>query len=171
MEAENQIVNRVAGSALVTLNLEEYYQPGERVLLDITDQLFQGLILKEKDFRNFIKEHNWTQYQNKFVAITCTADAIVPTWAFMLLSIALHPRAKKIVFGSLTDLEEVLFREALQKIDWSSFKDSKVVVKGCSKVEVPVSIYVEAVNQLMPYATSLMFGEPCSTVPLYKARK
>ena len=168
MDAEDQIINKVSNSSLITFDLEEYYQPGERVLLDITDQLYEGIILKEKDFRAFIKTHDWSAYQNKFVAITCSADAIIPTWAYMLISIALKPFAKDVVFGTISDLEIEIFRKALQKVDWSVLKNAKVVVKGCSKVEVPASIYVEATNQLMNYVSSLMFGEPCSTVPLYK---
>lgn len=168
MEAQDQIVNKVASSSLITFNLEEYYVPGDRILLDIKDQLYQGLILKEKDFRDFIKSHDWSQYQNKFIAITCSADAIVPTWAYMLLTIALQPFARKIVFGSLQELETILYREELAKVDWEKFKNAKVVVKGCSKVDVPIAVYVEATNRLKPLATSLMFGEPCSTVPLFK---
>ncbi|MFD1001805.1 DUF2480 family protein [Ohtaekwangia kribbensis] len=168
MEAQDQIVNKVASSSLITFNLEEYYVQGDRILLDIKDQLYQGLILKEKDFRDFIKTHDWSQYQNKFIAITCSADAIVPTWAYMLLAIALQPFAKKIVFGSLQELETILYHEQLAKIDWSKFNNAKVVVKGCSKVDVPIAVYVEATNRLKPLAASLMFGEPCSTVPLFK---
>lgn len=168
MEARDQIVNKVANSSLITFNLEEYYVQGDRILLDIKDQLYQGLILKEKDFRDFIKTHDWSQYQNKFIAITCSADAIVPTWAYMLLAIALQPFAKKIVFGSLQELETILYHEQLAKIDWSKFNNAKVVVKGCSKVDVPIAVYVEATNRLKPLAASLMFGEPCSTVPLFK---
>src|SRR4051812_25294993 len=123
MESENEIVNRVASSALVSFDLEEYYQQGDRVLLDIKDQLFQGLILKEKDFRNYIKNNDWSQYQNKFVAITCSADAVVPTWAYMLLSIALEPFSNEIVFGSLEELEIQLFRSALNKINWLEYKE------------------------------------------------
>lgn len=168
MEAQDQIVNKVASSSLITFNLEEYYVPGDRILLDIKDQLYQGLILREKDFRDFIKAHDWSQYQNKFIAITCSADAIVPTWAYMLLTIALQPFAKKVVFGSLQELETLLYHEELAKVDWSKFKNAKVVVKGCSKVDVPIAVYVEATNRLKPLAASLMFGEPCSTVPLFK---
>ncbi|MEO7987995.1 MAG: DUF2480 family protein [Chryseolinea sp.] len=168
MDTEDQITNKVSNSSLITFDLEEYYQPGERVLIDITDQLYEGIILKEKDFRAFIKTHDWSAYQNKFVAITCSADAIIPTWAYMLISIALKPFAKEVVFGTISELESEIFRKALQEVNWSAFKNAKVVVKGCSKVEVPVSIYVEATNQLMNYVSSLMFGEPCSTVPLYK---
>lgn len=170
MSDKPEIVNRVATSSLITLDLEELYVPGERVLLDIREQLYQGLILREKDFREYIRTTDWSVYTDKLVAITCTADAIVPTWAYMLLTVALEPFARKIVFGSREQLEEQLFREKLMVMDWTKFKDAKVVVKGCSKVEVPVSIYVEATRSLRPYATSIMFGEPCSTVPLYKKK-
>ena len=170
-ETQDQIVNKVAGSALVTFDLEHYYQPGERVLLDIKGQLYQELILKEKDFRDFIRQHDWTAYQDKYVAITCTADAIVPTWAYMLVSIALQPYAKQVVFGTLEELETAIFKKSLEKVDWKTFQNAKIVVKGCSKVDVPVAIYVEATNNLRPYAASIMFGEPCSTVPLYKKPK
>jgi hypothetical protein len=170
MESEHEIVNRVASSALISFDLEAYYQPGDRVVLDIKDQLFQGIILKEKDFRNYIKTNDWSQFKNKYVAITCSVDAIVPTWAYMLLSIALEPFSNEIVFGSLEELEIQLFRSALNKVDWLKYKDAKVVIKGCSKVNVPVAVYVEATNKLKPLAASIMFGEPCSTVPLFKRR-
>ena len=171
MSGEEQIINKVANSALITFNLEDYYELGDRILLDIKDQLYEGLVLREKYFRDFIKIHSWAQYENKLVAITCSTDAIVPTWAYMLLAIALKPFAKRVIFGSLQDLEIEIYRNALSKIQWSDFKDAKIVIKGCSKVDVPVAIYVEVVNQLMPYAGSLMFGEPCSTVPLFKKSK
>ena len=168
---EEQIVNRVSASNLVTFDLEELYTPGERLLFDIKDLLFQGLILKEKDFRDFIKNHNWSQYTGKHIAIICSADAIIPTWAFMLLAIALQPFAATVVFGSLDDLESHLFTQKLNAVDWQKFHSAKVVVKGCSKVSVPVSAYVEVVNHLRPFATSIMFGEACSTVPLFKSKK
>jgi len=171
MSGEEQIINKVANSALITFNLEDYYEPGDRILLDIKDQLYEGLILREKDFREFIKIHNWAQYENKLVAITCSTDAIVPTWAYMLLAIALKPFAKRVIFGSLQELEIENYRNALSKIQWSDFQDAKIVIKGCSKVDVPVAVYVEVVNQLKPYAGSLMFGVPCSTVPLFKKSK
>ncbi|MBN8652482.1 MAG: DUF2480 family protein [Cytophagales bacterium] len=167
---ENEIVNRVSNSQLVTFDLEELYTPGERIVFDIKHLLFQELILREKDFRDFIKDHNWVQYQNKFVAITCSVDAIVPTWAYMLLVSALQPYAQQIVFGSLQDLEARLFEQTLNNIDWQKFANTKVVIKGCSKVEVPVSIYVEATNKLRQVAQSIMYGEPCSTVPIFKRK-
>lgn len=171
MESENEIVNRVASSSLITFDLEEYYPKEERVLIDIKDQLFQGLILKEKDFREYIKNHNWSQYDAKFVAVTCSEDVIIPTWAYMLLSAALHPFAKDIVFGDLRTLEDKIYSDILAAIDWSQFKDSKVVIKGCSKYPVPISAYVQATHRLRPYAQSIMFGEPCSTVPVFKRPK
>src|SRR5687767_539884 len=137
MQSEDQIINRVASSAIVTFNLEDYYLPGNRVLIDIQEQLFQGLVLREKDFREFIKNHDWSQYTDKYVAITCSADAIIPHWAFMLVALAVRPFAKHVAMGSLEELETELFRRTLSTIDWSQYKNSKVVVKGCSKVLVP----------------------------------
>ena len=162
------IVNKVANSPLVTFNLEEYYHPGERVLLDIKEQLYQGMILREKDFRTFVKEHDWSQYQDKSVAVYCSVDAIIPTWTYMLLTTKLEPFAHTVVFGNLDDLEVALFREALAKVDPQDFKDAKLVIKGCSNVSVPTSAYVEITRLLRPVASSIMYGEPCSTVPLYK---
>jgi len=167
---EKEIFNRVSNSQLVTIDLEELYTPGERILFDIRGLLFQELILREKDFRDFVKAHDWSQYQNKFVAITCTADAIVPTWAYMLLSASIQPFARQIVFGSLRDLESALFNQALNKVDWQKYNSAKVVVKGCSKVEVPTSAYVEVTNRLRAVAASIMYGEACSTVPIFKKK-
>ena len=168
MESGNEIVNRVAGSSIKLFDLEEYYVPGERVLLDIRDQLYQGLVLKEKDFRDFIRSNDWSQYENKFVAVTCSEDAVIPTWAYMLLTSTLQPYARLIVFGGLQDLEEKIFFDVLAGIDWKQFKDAKVVIKGCSKVAVPIAAYVEATRLMRPFAASIMFGEPCSTVPVFK---
>ena len=168
--SDDEIFNRVNTSALVTLDLEEHYTSGERLVLDIKDWLFQGQILKEKEFREFVKTHDWSQYQNKYVAITCSTDAIIPTWAYMLLSVSLQPVAEFVFFGSVADLEIQLLMKALNQIDWQTFKDAKVVIKGCSKVDVPVAIYVEATHRLRPLAASIMFGEPCSTVPLFKKK-
>lgn len=168
---EETINNRVSNSHLVTLDLEEFYSSGERVLFDIKNWLYEEQILKEKDFRKSIKLHDWSHYQNKFVAITCSVDAIIPTWAFMLIAISLKPYAKFVFFGSLSQLEIQLFIKALDMLDWKKFYNAKVVIKGCSKVEVPVAVYVEAANRLQGLATSIMYGEPCSTVPLYKSNK
>lgn len=165
---EGEIVNKVANSALKTFDLEELYTPGDRVVLDIKDQLYQGLVLREKEFRDFIKSHDWSAYKGKHVSIQCSADAIVPTWAYMLLSSALQPFVTTVIFGSSEQLETTLFTKKLDTVDWSAYKDAKVVIKGCSKVEVPVAVYVEATNRLRVQASSIMFGEPCSTVPIFK---
>ncbi|PRY07893.1 uncharacterized protein DUF2480 [Pontibacter ummariensis] len=167
----SEIINKVAQSALVTLNLEELVHPGERVVYDIKDNLFHGLILKEKDFRAFMKEHDWLQYQGKNVAIICSADAIVPTWAYMLLATKLQNHANHYVFGNLEALEQSLMQEAINKINVEEYQDGKVVVKGCAGVEVPTYAYVEIMRKLLPVVSSLMYGEPCSTVPLYKRPK
>jgi Protein of unknown function (DUF2480) len=167
----DEIINRVAASPLVTFDLEELYAKGDRMVFDIKEQLFEGVMLKEKDFRAFIKNHDWSQYQGKNMAIICSADAIVPTWAYMLLSVALQPVASSIIFGSLAELESHLFNQSLSAINWQQYKDVKVVIKGCSKVAVPISAYVEVTNRLRPIAAGIMYGEACSTVPLYKKAK
>lgn len=166
-----EIINKVANSGLVTLDLEDYYHQGERVVYDLKDNLFMGMILKEKDFREFLKSHDWAQYAGKNVAITCTEDAIIPTWAYMLLTLQLEPHTHSVVFGTLNDLEEKLFFDAINRIDVETFRDVRVVVKGCSKHPVPTAAYVELTRKLQPVVQSLMFGEPCSTVPLFKKPK
>ena len=165
-----EIVNRIAQSPIVTFKLEEHYQQGERVLIDIKDQLFQGMILREKDFRAWVKEHDWSQYQDKYVAITCSVDAIIQVWAYMLMETKLHPYAKRVVFGNLEDLEVQLFRDALDEIDFAEFDGRPVVIKGCSDIDIPAAIYVEATHRIMPYAKKISYGEPCSTVPLWKKK-
>jgi len=171
MNSEDQIINRVASSSLITFDLEKFYVPGDRVLLDIKDQLYQGLILKEKNFREYIKNNDWSAFKDKYVAITCSIDAIIPTWAFMLVGIALEPFAKRFIYGSLNELESELFRSALDTVRWEDFSNVKVVVKGCSNIDVPTAVYVDLVARLKPFAGSLMFGEPCSTVPLFKRKE
>ncbi|MBI3500353.1 MAG: DUF2480 family protein [Bacteroidetes bacterium] len=167
---EKEIVNRVEQSGLTEINLEDFYPKGERALIDVKENLFQGLILKEKDFREFVKSENWEKYKNKFVAITCSADAIVPTWAYMLIATSLQPFAKNFVFGDLKILETVLFLESLSKINPEEFRDKKIVIKGCGNFPVPESAYVELTRILTPVAKSIMFGEPCSTVPVMKRK-
>lgn len=167
----DEIVNKVAGSGLVTIDLEEFYPKGERVVLDIKDQLFQGLLLREKDFREFIKQEDWSKYNGMYVAVTCSADAIIPTWAYMLLASALEPFAKKVVFGSAETLETVLYDELLRSLDVQQYKDARVVIKGCGNLPVPRAAYVELTRLLRPHVKSIMYGEPCSTVPIYKQPK
>lgn len=165
------IINKVASSGLVTLDLEEFYDSSQKIIFDIKPLLFKELVLKEKDFREFVATHNWKNYQGSCVGITCTADAIVPNWAYMLVAVYLEPYAKKIFFGNLDDIEKELFSEAIKKINPQDYKDCRVVIKGCSKINVPVSAYVEVTALLKPYVKSIMYGEPCSTVPIYKNAK
>ena len=165
-----EIINKVAQSGLITIDLEEYYEHGERILIDIKDQLFQGVILREKDFREYLKNENWEKYRDKFVAIHCSADAIIPTWAYMLLAIHLEPFAKKIVYGNLEALETTLYNEKLAGIPIERYRDARIVIKGCGNLPVPKSAYVELTRMLRPVAKSIMYGEPCSTVPLYKKK-
>lgn len=170
MDIQENIVNKVASSGLITLNLEDYYHQGECLIYDIKDNLFHGLMLKEKDFREFIKNHDWAQYQGKNVGIICSADAIVPTWAYMLLANKLKPYANEVVFGDRKALEAVLAAKALAKINIHDFEGQRVVVKGCGDKEVSVAAYVEITNLLTPIVKSIMFGEPCSTVPVFKKK-
>ena len=168
MEEKDVIINRVANSGLVSLDLENFLDRKERVIYDVKDNLYQGLILKEKDFRASIKQHDWEQYKNKNVGLICSADAIVPTWAYMLLTTKMEPHANLVVFGGLEDLERALVNQAFEKVDFSEFQDAKVVIKGCADLKVPEYMFVETTRRLRPYAASIMYGEPCSTVPIYK---
>lgn len=168
---DKPIVNRVAQSSLVQLDLEQYYHQGQRVVWDLKDCLYQQLILREQDFRQFIAEHDWTQYRDQNVAVSCSVDAIIPTWAYMLVAVHLQPHAHHVVFGDLNALEQSLFQRALHQIDLEQYRDAKVIIKGCSNYPVPAFAYVELVRLLMDYTQSIMYGEPCSTVPLYKRRK
>lgn len=168
---EGEIVNRVSKSPLVTIDLEELYPSGPRMVFDISDWLFEGLILKEKDFRNAIASHPWQQYTNAHVAITCSTDAIIPSWAFMLISSSLAPFASTIVVGDATLLETTIFRNLIEQFDIESFKDKPVIIKGCANKPIPDSAYSFLIQKLQPVVKSLLFGEACSTVPLYKSSK
>lgn len=166
----DQIINKVASSGIVSIDLEDFYLEGERVLFDIKPHLFHELILKEKDFREFIKTNNWSEYQDKLVGIVCTADAIVPTWAYMLISLALEPFAKAVFFGNLNEMEALLFAEKLSQLDPNLYKDARVVIKGCGDKAIPTNAFVQLSAKLKPFVKSIMYGEPCSTVPLYKSK-
>ena len=170
MDIQETFVNKVAQSGLITLDPASFYPQGERVVYDIKDNLFMGLMLREKDFREFVKTHDWTQYEGKNVAVTCSADAIVPAWAYMLLANRMAPYAKEVVFGNEEVLETVLFEKMIAKADFEQYRDQRIVLKGCGDVAVPTSAYVELTKRLTPIAKSLMFGEPCSTVPIYKRK-
>lgn len=162
------IINKVAGSGLITLDLESLHDNAERVGFDIKEHLFMGLMLKEKEFREFVKDNNWEAYRGKHVAIYCSSDAIVPTWAYMLIASRLSGNAASYVFGTPEMLEYNFYKDAIDAMDLESFRDQRVVIKGCSKKEVPVSAYVYLSSKLLPLVKSLMYGEPCSTVPVYK---
>ncbi|WP_303316311.1 DUF2480 family protein [Flavivirga abyssicola] len=165
---KDEIINRVANSKLITIDLEDYYPEGQRVLFDIKDWLFDGFVLREKDFRRQALEFDWSQYQDSYIALTCSSDAIIPGWAYMLLSIHLEPFAKKVVIGDLETLESSIYQDILNQLDITEFKDKPVIIKGCSKKPVPQNAYIMLANKLKPYVKSIMYGEACSSVPLYK---
>jgi hypothetical protein len=166
-----EIVNRIANSKLITFNLEDYYPEGERVLFDVKDWLLEGFVLREGEFREAAKNHDWSQYEGKFIALTCSSDAIIPAWAFMLLATYLQPYAKKVITGDLETLETVLYTEVIQKMDLSELQDKPVIIKGCSNKPVPKNAYLLLIEKLQPVVKSLMYGEACSSVPLYKKPK
>lgn len=168
---EGEIVNRVDQSGLVSIDMEAWYSDFPYVIYDIKQNLFQELILREKEFRTFLKEKDWTEMEGKYVFLVCTADAIVPTWAYMLLAGKLQNVAKSVEFTSEGAILEKIFKKIIAEIEVEKYRNQKVVVKGCSKVDVPVNAYVELTNKLQPVVQSLMFGEPCSTVPIYKKMK
>ena len=166
-----EIINKVANSGLINFDLEQLYPEGKRIQYDISENLWQGLALKEKDFRAFVKEHDWSQYQDCYVSVYCSVDAIIPSWAYMLLASSLQPYAKRVVFGDLEALETVLYRERLNELDLKPYEGEKVIIKGCSKKPVPTDAYITIVQKLQQVAQSIMYGEACSTVPIYKKPK
>ena len=163
-----EIINRVANSALITIDLEEYYPKGVRVCFDIKDWLHEGLVLREKEFRTFVKTHDWTVYENQFVALHCSTDAIIPGWAFMLIRLQLSGIAKQVVVGDLETLETALYQIIINDLDLSFCSNKPVIVKGCSNKPVPKNAYLFLINKLQPIAKSIMYGEACSSVPLFK---
>lgn len=167
----DEIVNKVANSALEVFDLEDYYPKGIRTQIDISQWLYEGFLLKEKDFREVLKNHDWSQYENHYVAIHCSTDAIIPAWASILVTVYLSPFAKKVVIGNLSDLETALYQEILLTLDYSKYYDKPVILKGCSKKPVPESAYIMAIQKLQPFAKSIMYGEACSAVPLFKKGK
>ena len=166
----DEIVNKVANSALEVFDLEDYYPKGIRTKIDISQWLYEGFMLKEKDFRESLKNHDWSQYENHYVAIYCSTDAIIPAWASILVTIHVFPFVKKVVSGNLQDLETSLYQEILSTIDYSKYQDKPVIIKGCSKKPVPESAYILAVQKLQTFAKSIMYGEACSAVPLFKRK-
>jgi hypothetical protein len=170
MDIQENIINKVAQSGLVSFDLANLYHPGERLVYDIKENLFHGLMLREKDFREFIKTHDWQFYAGKNVAVICSADAIVPTWAYMLIASKLSNVANYFVFGDLEMLETALYLLAIDKLDAEQFKDQRLVIKGCGDIPVPTAAYVAITSKLVNVAKSVMYGEPCSTVPVFKRK-
>jgi hypothetical protein len=167
----DEIINRVANSELMVFDLEDYYPKGIRTEIDLSQWLFEGFLLKEKEFRSALKNHDWTVYQDHYVAIHCTTDAILPAWASILVTSYLIPYAKKVVVGTISDLNTGLYQDILAKIDFKEYQDKPVIIKGCAKMPVPENAYIEAIQYLQPVAKSLMYGEACSAVPLFKKAK
>jgi len=167
--AEN-IVNRVAQSKLQVIDLEDYYPVGRRVVLDIKDWLLEGLVLREKAFRAEIKAHDWSQYQDQYVAVYCSTDAIVPDWAYMLITTHLQPYVSLSVIGGLELLETLLYQRIIAELDPSDFQDAPVIIKGCAQKPVPLNALNSLTAKLIPVAKSIMYGEACSAVPLYKKK-
>ncbi len=168
---QDEIINRVANSKLITIDLEDFYPLGERILFDIKDWLFQEIILKEKDFRESVNNHDWSKYKNAFVALHCSSDAIIPAWAYLLITTKLAPFTKRVVVGDIDKIESILFNEIINKLDVEFFRDKLILVKGCATKPIPQTAYVQLIEKLTPVATSIMYGEACSNVPLYKAKK
>jgi hypothetical protein len=167
----DEIINKVANSALEVFDLEDYYPSGMRTQIDISQWLFEGFLLKEKDFRESLKNHDWSQYQNHFVAVNCSTDAIIPAWATILVTSYVLPYAQKVILGNITDLNTSLYQDILQKIDYSKYKNKPIILKGCSKKPVPESAYIFAIQHLQEVAKSIMYGEACSAVPIFKSKK
>lgn len=164
------IVNKVAESGLISFDLENYYPKENRKVFDLKDHLFMGLILKEKDFRAALLQIDWNTYKDAYVAITCSADAIIPMWAYMLVASYLEPVAKMVVFGSEQDLINQVLLKNIDNIDNTEYTDQRIVVKGCGDLAIPEAAYVAITKKLRPVAKSIMYGEPCSTVPIFKKR-
>ena len=163
-------INKVAESGLITLDLEKWYPRGETAVFDMKDYLFMGMILKEKDFREALKQMDWSAYEGKNVAVTCSADAVIPVWAYMLVAAYLQPVAKEIVMGDEKELHKALFLKNLSSINLEEYTDKRIVIKGCGETPIADYVYMEITKLLRPVVKSIMYGEPCSTVPVYKKK-
>ena len=166
----DEIINKVAASGLITLDLEEYYPKEEVLVFDLKPHLFMELIVKEKDFRAALQQFDWTVYEGKIAAVTCSADAIIPMWAYMLVATYLQPVAKDIIFGNEAAAIKQLFLQNIRAIPVEDYLDQRVVVKGCGDVPIGEFAYMEITKKLRPVAKSIMYGEPCSTVPIFKKK-
>lgn len=167
----DEIINKVEKSGLITLDLEDFFPKEPRILFDLKDYLYEGLVLREKEFRENLSKLDWKMYENTYVSVICTSDAIVPSWSYLLIANYLTGVAKLISFGTLEDLERDIFTEIIDKMEVDSYKDKKIIIKGCSRKPVPQNAYLQLIQKLKPIASSLMFGEACSTVPIFKKKK
>lgn len=165
------IVNKVSESGLITLDLEQYYPRDEAVLFDLKDHLFMGLILKEKDFREALKKLDWEVYKDKYVGLTCSVDAIIPPWAYMLVASYLQPVARDVILGNEEEVRKTIFLKNIRDIDTNEYAGQRIVVKGCGETPIGEFAYMEITKRLRPVAKTIMYGEPCSTVPVFKRRE
>ena len=165
------IVNKVAQSALITFDLEEYVPKGTRTLIDLAQWLEGGFLLREKPFREELKGYDWSQYQDHHIALDCTSDAIAPAWASLLVAAYLKPYAQTLVLGTLIDLEQKLFCDCIRAIDLAPYQNKPIIIKGCSDANIPKDAYIQLIQRLQGVAKSLFYGEACSSVPLWKAKK
>lgn len=165
-----EIINRVAQSKLMTIDLEDYYPSGERVLFDISDWLLEGLILREKEFRKYVADYDWSKHQGQYVSLICSTDAIIPGWAYMLVSVNMTPFVEKVIIGTLENLETSIYQDIISKLDVSSYQDKPVIIKGCANKPIPDNAYTMMIAKLHGVAKSVMYGEACSSVPLYKKK-
>ena len=164
------LINKVTESALVTINLEDYYPKENIVVFDLKDYLFMGLILKEKDFREALKNLDLAPFKGKLVTVTCSADAVIPMWAYMLVASYLQPVASEVFFGNEEDVKNQLLLKNIAQIPAEEFTDKRIVIKGCGELPVGEAAYLSATKLLRPLAKSIMYGEPCSTVPIFKRK-
>ena len=163
-----EIINKIKKSKLVSIDLEDFYPIGERISFDIKNWLFEENVLIEKEFRAHVKNHDWSKYKDAFVALHCSADAIIPSWAYLLISVNLSPYTHRIVVGDFKTIETVLFNEIISNLDIEVYRDKHVLIKGCSDKPIPETAYVQLAQRLVHVATSVMYGEACSSVPLFK---
>lgn len=170
MEMEDGIINKVAASGIVQLNLEDYYPRTEIVVFDLKPYLFMELVLKEKDFRDALLKHEWARYRDKVVALTCSADAIIPMWAYMLAATYLAPVARELIFGDEKEAFRQTFIQNIRDIRGEDFSGERVFIKGCGELPIPEFAYMEITKKLIPHVKSIMYGEPCSTVPVFKRK-
>ncbi len=167
---EDEIINRVAQSKLITIDLEEFYPPGLRSNVDISKWLYEGLVLREKEFRNAIAQYDWAVHSDSYIALSCSTDAIVPAWAYMLVTTKLAPYARRVVMGNTEQLETTLYQDVISKMDIEPYRDKPVIIKGCSNKPVPSNAYIMLTEKLQSVAKSIMYGEACSSVPLFKRK-